>query len=239
MPIVGNEPDIADIVFEGGDRKVVAICILAAAGCANHQQNGSADAPGGSSTDTQIGNTPFSAETRFAAGQMAETQGNPRAAIVQYQEALKLNPNHLGALYRLGVVYAQMKQFQPAVAAWEQYVEATGQAATAFADLGFCEELAGFPDKAEYAYMAGIAQDPKCVPCRVNYGLMLARKGQINQAIAQWRFVLSEAEIHYNLGGIYASQGRKEQAKLEFNEAMKLDPKLTDAKARVAALDKE
>ena len=41
-----------------------------------------------------LGKTPITANTRFAAGQMAESEGNYSAAVVQYQYAVKLNPKH-------------------------------------------------------------------------------------------------------------------------------------------------
>jgi tetratricopeptide (TPR) repeat protein len=226
----------------------IAASILGAvlAGCSTTQQQ-PAISPTGAITSAKANAVPddappakepaFTAETRFAAGQLAESQNNPVAAIQQYQEALKLKPDHLGALYRMGVVYARLKDYPQAIDAWDRYVQATGESATAYGDLGFCEELAGDTAKAEAAYKAGIARDPKNSPCRVNYGLMLARRGQIDDAVTQWRFVLTEAEVHYNLGGVYATQGKKDQARAEFNKAIELDPNFTDAKTRVAALD--
>jgi tetratricopeptide (TPR) repeat protein len=180
---------------------------------------------------------PFNAETRFAAGQVDEAQHNLGSAVTQYEEALKINPKHLGSLYRLGVIYAELKQYPTAIAYWQRYLQASGNAATAYADLGFCQELAAQPDQAEASYQAGIARDGKCVPCRVNYGLMLARHGRIADAIEQWQAVLTPAEVHYNLGGIYAAQGNKAKARVEFNKALELDPNLNDAKLRVSALD--
>ncbi|MGA2232080.1 MAG: tetratricopeptide repeat protein [Tepidisphaeraceae bacterium] len=189
------------------------------------------------SSDDAIKERPFTAETRFAAGQLAESQNNPNQAVIQYNEALKLKPDYLAALYRLGVVYAELKEYPQATEIWGRYIGATGEAATAFGDLGFCEELAGDAPKAEAAYKKGIEKDPKNVTCRVNYGLMLARAGKIDAATEQWRFVLSEAEIHYNLGGLYAQQGHKDQARAEFSKALELDPKLTDAQSRLTTLD--
>jgi tetratricopeptide (TPR) repeat protein len=216
---------------------VVSGIALFIIGCATTSTQNASPKGGPSADATPVKEPAFSAETRFAAGQLAESQNNSKDAISQYQEALKIDPNHLGSLYRLAVVYAQLKQWPKAIETWERYVTATGEAATAYADLGFCHELAGEPDKAEVAYQAGIAKDAKNVPCRVNYGLMLARKGQVNEATLQWQFVLSEAEIHYNLGSVYAQQGRKEQARIEYNKAVELDPKLIDAKTKLAALD--
>src|SRR5688500_17225380 len=45
---------------------------------------------------------PLKAGTRFAAGQLAEAQGNFDNAIAQYREAIKLDPNHKAATFRLG-----------------------------------------------------------------------------------------------------------------------------------------
>src|SRR6185436_7039368 len=57
---------------------------------------------------------PVNANTRYAAGQLAETQGNLPLAAQQYKEALKLDPKFTLALYRQGVVLAQLKDYQAA-----------------------------------------------------------------------------------------------------------------------------
>lgn len=179
----------------------------------------------------------LTAETHFAAGQVAETQNNPFVAITQYKQALQLNPKHLGALYRLGIVYAQLKQYPKAIETWELYVAATNQSATAYADLGFCHEIAGQPDQARAAYLTGISRDPKNISCRVNYGLLLARQGRTADAIAQWQVVLTPAEIHYNLGSVDVMLGKKDQARAEFTKAITIDPKFDDARTRLTSLD--
>src|SRR5947207_13581435 len=53
---------------------------------------------------------PLKAETHFAAGQLNETQGSLPLAVEQYEAALKLNPKYSPALFRLGMVYSEMKQ---------------------------------------------------------------------------------------------------------------------------------
>jgi tetratricopeptide (TPR) repeat protein len=181
----------------------------------------------------------LNAEMRFAAGQLAESQGRIDVAIDQYHECLKLEPQHLGALYRLGVLNAQLKRYPEAVTAWTAYVTATDGSAFAYSNLGFCDELSGQGDAAETAYLHGIAKDPQNLPCRVNYGLLLARKGRVNEAIRQWQFVLTPAEVHYNLGSVYQMEDRKEEARVEYNEALKLNGRFNDAKLRLAALDNE
>jgi tetratricopeptide (TPR) repeat protein len=178
----------------------------------------------------------ITARTRFAAGQLAESQNNLPRAIEQYEYALRTDPDHQPSLYRLGVVYAQAKQHAKAIEAWKRYVKATGNSAAAYANLGFCHELAGQPQDAEAAYQRGIARDPRSEPCRVNYGLMLARLGRTSEAVIQLQAVLPPAAVQYNLASVHEQQGNREQAKAGYRKALELDPTFADARARLTAL---
>jgi tetratricopeptide (TPR) repeat protein len=179
---------------------------------------------------------PITADTHFAAGQLAETQGDYAGALKQYKEALKLEPKHKRALYRQAVCLSQLKKFPEAVASWKKYIEATAGEANGYSNLGFCHELAGQIDEAEGAYLRGIERDPKNVSCRTNYGLMLARLGRTAEGTLQLQAVLTPAEVHYNLASVLEHQNRKEAAKAEYRKAIELDPKLIDAQTRLSAL---
>jgi tetratricopeptide (TPR) repeat protein len=180
---------------------------------------------------------PISADTRFAAGQLAESQGEIPNALTQYQAALKLDPKHAPTLFRLGVLYTSQRRFDEAITAWNRYVAATNNAAAGYSNLGFCYELAHRPEDAEAAYRKGIAKDPQNGPCRINYGLMLARQNKIAEATEQFSAVLRPAEVHYNLASVYETQGRKLEARAEYRQALNLEPNMSDAKARLASLD--
>lgn len=181
---------------------------------------------------------PLKAETHFAAGQLNETQGSLPLAVQQYEEALKINPKYVPALFRLGMVYSEMKQYDQAIATWNRYIEVTEDSAIGYSNLAFCQELSGNRKAAEESYEAGIERDPKNQPCRVNYGLMLAREGRIDEAKSQFAAVLTPAQVHYNIASVLQQQGRKEAARAEFKEAMKVDPKFVDAAVRLADLDR-
>jgi tetratricopeptide (TPR) repeat protein len=178
----------------------------------------------------------FTAQTHFAAGEFAEAQNNLPTAVAQYKAALKLDAKHLPSLYRLGVVYAQMKQFDLALETWKKYVKASDSSADSYANLGFCHELAGHPEEAEKAYRKGISADAKNSPCHVNLGLLLARKGRIGESLHELEMVLSKPEAHYNLASVFESQGMKEQAKLEYKKALELNEHFADAQARLDLL---
>ena len=70
-------------------------------------------------------------------------------AAAQYEQALKLKPDHVPSLYRLGIVYTKLKQFEPAAAVWRKYIKATNDDAGGYSNLGFCYEMAGDAASAE------------------------------------------------------------------------------------------
>ncbi len=173
-------------------------------------------------------------DTRFAAGRLAETQGRLDQAAAQYEQALKLKPEHVPSLYRLGVVHTKMKQFEQATAVWRRYIKVTGDHASGYSNLGFCYEMAGDVANAEKAYMEGVRREPRSLPCRTNYGLMLARSGRIPEAEAQLSFVLKPDEVRYNLASVYEQKGEIAQAKKELEKAIEINPKNKEAQTRLA-----
>jgi tetratricopeptide (TPR) repeat protein len=177
------------------------------------------------------------ADTRFALGQLAEARGDIDRAIHEYNKALDLDPKHLPSLCRLGVVYAEQKNYDDSIAVWKRYVAASNDSGYAYSNLGYCYELAGDPALAKAAYQKGIEKDPKSAPCRTNYGIMLARNGDTTGALKMWNPVLTDAQIHYNLASIYESTGRKAEAKEEYEKALAADPTLIDARAKLSEID--
>ncbi len=179
---------------------------------------------------------PVKSETHFAAGRLAESQDDLARAVTQYESALHIDPHHRDAEYRLAVVQAKLKHFPEAIIAWKEYIKMTGEDATGYSNLGFCYELSGQMDEAEAAYKKGISRDGKNNPCRVNYGLMLVRLSRMSEGVVQLQTVLSPAEVHYNIASVYERQGNKEAARVEYQKALKADPKFDDAAVRMSEL---
>lgn len=176
------------------------------------------------------------ADTYVAAGWLAESRGQAAQAVQQYRQAVKLDPRHEGALYRLGVVLTKMRSFPDAIQTWKRYLEVTGHTAGAYSNLGFCYELAEMKAEAEQAYQAGLKKDPQHRACRVNYGLLLARQGRVSEASQQMSKVLTPAQVHYNLGSVFEQQGQHNRARVEYEVALRLDPQFQPAKQRLDRL---
>jgi len=189
------------------------------------------------STSWDSEDPPIRAQTHIAAGQLAESQGDYSSAITQYKKAIALDSQSSLAVYRMGIVYSQMRAYPDAINAWTTYSRMTGGAPEASANLGFAYELSGDAGSAANTYQTGIAKSPKHTGLRVNYGLMLARSGKVDEARQQLAAVLSDAQNHYNIGSVYEIQGRKELARQEYIQAIQADPNFLDARSRLATLD--
>jgi tetratricopeptide (TPR) repeat protein len=236
----------------------VAAAMVASGGCSNSKKNEEAELHAsqqkykiltGSTAEGRAGaqrdganyvpEPALNAETRFAAGRLAETQGKYDCAEVQYEQAVRLEPGHIGALYRMGVMYTKTKQFDKAIPAWKRYVKATGDVASSYSNLGFAYEMAGDVESAEQAYKEGLQRDPNSVPCRTNYGLMLARHNRVVEAEVQLSAVLKPDEVSYNLAAVYEQQGALAQAKQELEKAIEANPQNADAQAKLATLPQD
>jgi tetratricopeptide (TPR) repeat protein len=215
----------------------IALLLVGISGCTkNTPSSRTTPSPSVTVNETPVKDQPINSETHFAAGQLAESRGQSDIAVQQYSNALKLNKQHIASLYRLGCVYASQKKYTESVAIWRRYITATDGSATGYSNLAYTEELAGNPVGAEADYKKGVAKDPTNEPCRVNYGLMLARHGRIGEATIQLQAVLSPAEVHYNLATVYELEQRKEMAKLEYQEAVASDPNFAEARNKLASL---
>jgi tetratricopeptide (TPR) repeat protein len=139
-------------------------------------------------------------------------------------------------MFRLGGVYVQTRRFDDAITIWQRYLTLTNNSPHGYNNLALAYDAAGRVTEAEQAYRAAIARDPHHQASRINYGLMLARQNQVNAAIAQLSSVLPPAAVHYNLGSVCEQQGRTEEAKAYYRKALELDPKLRDARSRLAVL---
>ena len=129
-----------------------------------------------------------------------------------------------------------MKEFDKATVVWKKYIKATGDIASGYSNLGFCYEMAGDPANAEKAYKEGIQRDPSSVPCRTNYGLMLARNNRVDEAESQLNIVLKPDEVRYNLASVYEQKGAIRQAKAELKKAIEINPGNREAQSKLASL---
>jgi tetratricopeptide (TPR) repeat protein len=175
------------------------------------------------------------ADALFREGQKEETARDADKAIKRYQMALNEDEHHVPTLRALASLQTQRMEYRDAIVTWKRYVVATNGSADAFNDLGYCQDLAGWPESAETSYREALAIDPEHRWAHVNLGLLLARHGRGGEALLQLQCVLPPAQAHYNLALAYEQVGKRAQAEDEYSIAAWLDPTLTDATAHLEA----
>jgi tetratricopeptide (TPR) repeat protein len=173
------------------------------------------------------------ADQRFAQGQMLESRSQLDEAAVEYEKALKSNPNHVKAMEAVAHLYTRQQNYDDAIAMWRRYVKAMNGTADAYNNLAYCQDLAGWYAQAEHSYERAIEADPRHLYARVNFGLMLARHGRGTEGLCHLQCVLTPAEARYNLGLAYEEVGNTSAAQKEFRKAVEIDPDFGDAKAHI------
>ena len=220
--------------------KITGLILLIAAGCAHDQPATTVTnhpLPSEKDVIQTKPDAPLTANTHFAAGQVAESQGDYPRAMVQYLQAVKLDPSATVPLLRMAMIYTKQRDFDEAIATWQKYIKLTNGSAAGYCDLGYTLEMNQRFGEAESAYKTAVSKEPTNEVTRVNYGLMLARLGRMDAATVQLSAVLTPAEAHYNIASVLESQGKIEAAKVQYNEALRLDPDMADAKARLASIN--
>ncbi len=175
------------------------------------------------------------AQTYLAAGEAAEARGDFRLAAQQYERAVERMPDDPEALYRLGVARSRMRDTD-AVATWRRYLALTNDSAAGWANLGYAYELLGDDGEAEAAYLRGIDRDPANEAVRVNYGMFLARRGEIEPALENLSQVLSPAQSWHNIGAALEREGDIQGAARAYRRALRHDPEFEYARLRLEAI---
>lgn len=83
--------------------------------------------------------------------------GNEDSSIIEYQEALKLNPNHEDALYYTGNMYMKVGEFDKAQETWEKLTVLNPQSERTYNQLGnlyFCMNHTDYfhPEKSKWYF---------------------------------------------------------------------------------------
>ena len=176
-------------------------------------------------------------ETYVAAGDLALTRGQPLQAAEQYAKALKARPDDPQLLKKLGLAQVKANQLDVAAETFRRYVHASGGSADAYGTLGYCLELSGHAAEAEKTYLDGIRKHPDGALVRINYGLMLVRRNQVDAAVKQLSAVLEPHETNYNIASVYEQLGRRDLAKFYYGRALECKPGFGAAQQKLAMVD--
>lgn len=183
---------------------------------------------------------------RAALGWTLFQTGQPKEAAIEYRRALESAPddarthNNLAlALLEVGDLGGAGMHFQKSLA-----IEPRCEI---YADFGLLQDRLGREDLARGSYEAAFALDDTCPPARKNLASMLIEDGAYAEAATHYRKAIEgkpSADAHSGLGFALNQLGRLQEAAVEHERAVALDPSLAVVhrnraltQARLGALD--
>jgi tetratricopeptide (TPR) repeat protein len=166
---------------------------------------------------------PHTARGYQVMAEVAATEGNWKAAVDAYREALKLEPGLPGLRLRVAVL---LLEHSPDPDAWKQALsELSGElkvdpsSAEAEYEIGEVYRKHNDPGKAAAAFRRALGLDPNLVEARLGLAKVLRQQKQSQEALA----ILEPARdtgapnpaVHFLLGQIYRDLGRVADAEKE------------------------
>jgi tetratricopeptide (TPR) repeat protein len=175
-------------------------------------------------------------------GLLATREGRTADAIPYFQEALRLNPDHLVALDNLGNAYRQQKQWDEARKVLERAVAVGPEDPEANYSLGMV--FAQIDDSTRaYEYLQRAlkfrAEYPEALN---NLGVLYLRTRRQNEAVASFEECIRVApgfdQAYLNLARVYIIEGAPDKARTVLLELLKQHPDHAQAQKMIEGLSK-
>ena len=174
-------------------------------------------------------------------GLLTARDGQIGKAIPYFQEALKLNPNHLVALENLGSAYRQARQWEDARRTLEHAVEVGPEDPEANYSLGMVFAQLN-DDQRAYDYLQrALKFRPDYPEALNNLGVLYMRSGRREDATTNFERCIQVApafdQSYLNLARVYVIEGSPDKARGVLLDLLKLHPDHPVAKNMLQQLD--
>jgi Tfp pilus assembly protein PilF len=177
------------------------------------------------------------AELCVACARSLEEGGHVAEAIGEYEKARQQNPHLEKLSARLAVLYDRVGEHKQAITEYQRALKARPKDADLLNNLGYCHYCQGNWSEAENYLRQAIAVDDKHQRAWVNLGLTLGQQEHYPESLAAFRKVVGAAEAQCNLAFILSTQGKFDEARKSYREALTLEPGLQLAQAALDRLE--
>jgi len=181
---------------------------------------------------------PEDPEPHLAAAALLEHQSNYDSAAHEYQSALALDPNSVGALTGLVNALVAQKKYPDAESAIRKALSAAPQNSTAHVQLARVLEAEGKSDEAAKELQSGMQANPNDARAAIEMGNIYAKAGKDVEAEQQFRIAVQKmpnsAEAHDALGALLMHEKKFEESQKELIAAINLKPDMGDAYGNLA-----
>jgi Flp pilus assembly protein TadD len=174
-------------------------------------------------------------------GDCYRRQKDPEKAIVAYQKVKKLAPEDPRPYFLLGAAYEEAGDDVHAEAIFQDAQQFHRYLGEAWTNLGSIAFRRGDLSKANWYLSRAVVRSASRPKAHYNYALVLSAKKERDRALDELKIAgdldPQDAEIRYLSGVILLRQGRLDEAKKQFEEALVRNPAHPDAKHNLALLE--
>ncbi len=173
----------------------------------------------------------------IACAEELERHASEPEAIAFYERARQHDPKcHVSS--RLAVLYDRQGDFQKAQEEYRKALKEAPRDADLLNDMGYGYYTRGRWAEAEKYLRQALLVKPDHAHATINLGMCLGEQGRYLEALELFNKVLTPAQAHCNLGFIFTTQHKWQEAKHAYREALQLDPDIPLARAALAKLEK-
>jgi tetratricopeptide (TPR) repeat protein/peroxiredoxin len=173
-------------------------------------------------------------------GLLATREGHTAEAIPYFQEALRLNPDHLIAMENLGNAYRQQKQWGEARKVLQRAVEISPQDPEANYSLGMVFAQLDDSERAYEFLQKALKFRPAYPEALNNLGVLYLRTRRRDEAVASFEECIRVApgfdQSYLNLARVYAIEGKADKARSLLIDLLKQHPDHAAAQKALAQL---
>lgn len=173
------------------------------------------------------------AQLLYQRGLAYRTKGESQPALTDFNEAIRLAPDHLGAHLQRAEIHAASGDTKTALASYDRAAETFPNVSVVFNDRGALRRATGNLDGAVADFSRAVQIDPKFSMGYLNRAICLADRNEHDAADGDFSQSLqldSRQPLAYRLrGNSRLSLGRLAQGLADFTAALRLSPNYADA----------
>jgi tetratricopeptide (TPR) repeat protein len=155
------------------------------------------------------------------------------AAYVSAKKAVELDPRHAKAYTAVGMIYSELKDWTHADAAFREALRLDDGDASAWYLLGRSRLARNEFEGARQGFEASLKLNPQSIRAYENLGLtleLLGKSGDADKILSRGTEInrasrRPEPRIHTAYGQFLFRQGRLEESRAQFQEALRIDPR--------------
>ncbi|MFC1624162.1 tetratricopeptide repeat protein [Candidatus Omnitrophota bacterium] len=166
-------------------------------------------------------------------GNAYQNKGNLRQALLDYNKAIRIDPEYIEAYNNRGNIYQNKGEVTQAISDYNKVIEIDPHYAEAYNNRGSAFLNKGDATKALLDFNKAIEIDPRYANAYNNRGNAHQNKGDLNQATSDYNKAIEinpgHARAYNNRGNVFQNKGEFDQAISDYNKAIEINPELVSA----------